>query len=103
MATFSMNRIRAETELKSHEDKKEQEHRRTLLTLCVRYLQSVGYVESAAKVISESGINLDSFDLADNIDLGIILKEYEEYTTLSTVKLLNFYVKTQILQKKKGN
>ena len=79
MATFSMNRIKAETELRSHEDKKEQESRRTLLTLCVRYLQSVGYAEAAAKVIGDTGINLDNFDVADNIDLGIILKEFEEY------------------------
>lgn len=70
------------TRSKNEEARKEQESRRALLTLCARYLQSVGYAESSAKLIHDSALNLDNIDLADNVDLPIILREYEEYYAL---------------------
>ena len=70
------------TRNKAEEAKKEQEQRRVILTLCSRYLQSAGYTDIAQKLIHDSGLNLEKFDVADNIDLPIILKDFEDYYVL---------------------
>lgn len=93
MATLVRNR--------TDEAKKEQEQRRALLTLCARYIQSAGYPEASAKLIHDSGINLDKFDVADNIDLSIILKEYEEYYNLKFGKLPKIIKKCDFAEEKK--
>ena len=91
------------TRSKTEEAKKEQEQRRILLTLCSRYIQSAGYPEVSSKLIHDSGINLDKFDLADNIDLAIILKDFEDYYFLRHNKQPKLLKKTEFIEEKKIN
>lgn len=89
------------TRNKTEEAKKEQEQRRVILTLCSRYLQSVGYSDIAQKLIHDSGLNLDKFDVADNIDLPIILKEFEDYYCLRHNKPPKLLKKSEFVEEKK--
>lgn len=91
------------TRSKAEEAKKEQETRRVILTLISRYLQSVGYMELSQKVVNESGINLDKFDVADNIDLAIILREFEDYYFLRHNKQPKLLKKSEAVEEKKVN
>lgn len=91
------------TRSKAEEIKREQEQRRVILTLCVRYIQSAGYQEAAQKVIHDSGISLEKFDLADNIDLSIILKDFEDYYFLRHNKQPKIIKKAEFVEEKKIN
>ncbi len=42
----------------------------------------VGYIESAERLQKEAGIVCDRFEVADNLDLALILSEYESYYEL---------------------
>lgn len=89
------------TRNKAEEAKKEQEQRRVILTLCSRYLQSAGYTDIAQKLIHDSGLNLDKFDVADNIDLPIILKDFEDYYILRHNKPPKLLKKPEFVEEKK--
>jgi len=91
------------TRSRQDEAKKEQEQRRTLLTLCARYIQAQGYSEASAKLIHDSGISLEKWDLADNMDLQIILKEFEEYYSIKYNKPPKLLRKVEVLEEKKAN
>ncbi len=69
-------------EAKINREKKENEKRKNLLILILRYIVNMGYAEAAFKLQEEANLNLDKFDAADNIDLYMILCEYEEYFEL---------------------
>jgi katanin p60 ATPase-containing subunit A1 len=60
-------------------EKRENERRKNILILILRYLINVGLSETAFHLQEESNLDIDKFDAADNIDLGIIFAEYEEY------------------------
>lgn len=57
------------------------ERQRDILVLILSHLQSHGYIESATALLNESRSveSLARYDLADNIDLMQVLKEYDEY------------------------
>lgn len=38
-----------------------------------------GYAESAVVIQKETGINVEKYEMADNIDLEIILTEFQQY------------------------
>jgi katanin p60 ATPase-containing subunit A1 len=52
------------------------------LVLILDYLQTHGYLDSCEKLTIESGISLRKASVADNIDLGYILQEFETYYSL---------------------
>jgi katanin p60 ATPase-containing subunit A1 len=60
-------------------EKRENERRKNILILILRYLINAGLSETAFHLQEESSLDIDKFDAADNIDLGIILADYEEY------------------------
>ncbi len=69
-------------EAKINREKRENERRKNLLILILRYLINLGYSETAFKLQEEASLDLDKFDAADNIDLYIILCDYEEFFEL---------------------
>lgn len=71
-----------EIEAKMAREKKETERRKNILIIILRYLINVGLSESAFKLQEEASIDLEKYDVADNIDLYVILCEYEEYFEL---------------------
>eukprot|EP00743_Colponemidia_sp_Colp-15_P004110 GILK01004437.1.p1 GENE.GILK01004437.1~~GILK01004437.1.p1 ORF type:complete len:534 (+),score=101.80 GILK01004437.1:84-1685(+) len=79
MSSTSLVRLKAENEARLAEEKKTQERRRNLLVLLARHLVDHGYVDSAQRVQQETGVSLEKFDAADNIDLTYILQEFEDF------------------------
>lgn len=74
-----LDKLRADSAARAEEEKRQQERKRAILVNMMRYLTDHNYGQSASILESEAGISLDKFDVADNIDLEIIMMEFEEY------------------------
>lgn len=68
-----------EYESKIQKEKKDIEKRKYILVLIYNYLINNAYAETAIKLNDESKLELDNYELADNIDLNIVYTEYESY------------------------
>jgi len=66
-------------EAKLNQEKRDNERRKIILILIMDYLVNMGYSSSAANLKIESGFDIDSFMVAPNMDLDLILYEFEEY------------------------
>ena len=75
----SLLAIRASSEAGSAEQKRQQERRRNILVLINHHLIEHGYVEAAERLQHEAGLVMSRFEVADNMDLGLILGDYESY------------------------
>ena len=75
----SLLAIKASSEANTAEQKRLAERKRNLLVLINQHLIENGYVEAAERLQHESGGVLTKFAAADNIDLTLILSEYESY------------------------
>ncbi len=75
----SLLAIRAAADSNTAEQKRASERKRNVLILINQYLIENGYIESAERLQHESGGVLNKFVAADNIDLSLILGEYEAY------------------------
>ena len=78
---MSMNAMinKGDYEAKQKVEKKENERKKNILVLISKYLENAGYPETCVKLEEECNLDLDKYDTADNVDLYIIVKEYEEY------------------------
>ncbi len=75
----SLLAIRAASESNTAEQKRASERKRNVLILINQHLIENGYIESAERLQHESGGVLNKFVGADNVDLPLILSEYESY------------------------
>ena len=75
----TMFAMKASAEAGSAEQKRAQEKRRNILVLVNQYLIESGYVGAAEGLQKEAGMVLSRFEVADNIDMGLILSDYESY------------------------
>lgn len=77
----SLAAIKAATQSRALEDANSVERQRDVLVLILSHLQSHGYVETATALLNEtrSVDTLARYDLADNMDMHQVLREYEEY------------------------
>ena len=60
-------------------EKKDNERKKNILILIHQYLINVGFPDSAAKLSEESNLELENYSVADNMDLLLIIREYEDY------------------------
>ena len=60
-------------------EKKDNERKKNLLILIHQYLINIGFHESASKLSEESNLELENYSVADNMDLLLIIREYEDY------------------------
>ena len=60
-------------------EKKENERKKNILILIHQYLINIGFSESATKLSEESNLELETYSVADNMDLLLIIREYEDY------------------------
>ncbi len=74
-----MYAMKASAEAGSAEQKRAQEKRRNILVLVNQHLIESGYVGAAESLQKEAGMVLGRFEVADNIDMGLILSDYESY------------------------
>lgn len=79
-------------ESKINKEKKENERRKNILIVILKYLINAGLSETAFALQEESQLDLDKFDIADNIDLYMIMCEYEEYFEMRFNKKPKFVV-----------
>ena len=75
----SLLAIRASSEAGTAEQKRQQERRRNILVLIHQHLIEHGYCEAAERLQHEAGLVMNRFEVADNMDLGLILNDYEAY------------------------
>jgi katanin p60 ATPase-containing subunit A1 len=71
--------LKASSEALTADQKRIAESKRNIIILIYHYLLENGYVESAERVQKEGGAVMTKFEVADNIDLSLILSEYEAY------------------------
>ena len=60
-------------------EKKDNERKKNILILIHQYLINIGFSESATKLSEESSLELETYSVADNMDLLLIIREYEDY------------------------
>ncbi|KAL4497210.1 hypothetical protein ABPG72_019530 [Tetrahymena utriculariae] len=99
--SYLLSKVRSEGESRMNEEKKIADRKRNLIVLILRYLTNIGYIESSQKLESESHISLDSWEVADNIDLYQIIMEFEQYYDIRFGKLPKLVRKVNDDQKKK--
>mmetsp|Transcript_148734 Transcript_148734/g.477653 ORF Transcript_148734/g.477653 Transcript_148734/m.477653 type:complete len:549 (-) Transcript_148734:21-1667(-) len=77
--SIAMTRARADAESRLSDEKKIIEKRRTIIVLCARFFQDLGYLNAVTAIQNDTNMSLDKIDAADNIDLTTILTEYEDF------------------------
>ena len=60
-------------------EKKDNERKKNILILIHQYLNNIGFQDSALKLSEESNLELENYSVADNMDLLLIIREYEDY------------------------
>ncbi|XP_075344942.1 katanin p60 ATPase-containing subunit A-like 2 isoform X4 [Mycteria americana] len=65
--------------LNSQDEMRTVARRKNLLILILHYLMEEGYVDAANALEQETKLSLRGFEVCDNIDLEMILMEYESY------------------------
>lgn len=78
MSTSLLN-IKATSEASSAERQRSADRKRNILVLINQHLIENGYVEAAERLQREAGGVLNKFTAADNIDLNLVMTEYEAY------------------------
>jgi katanin p60 ATPase-containing subunit A1 len=71
--------LRANSEANTAEQKRLADKRRNILVLIHQHLIENGYVEAAERLQHEAGNVICKFEVADNVDFGLILGDYESY------------------------
>jgi katanin p60 ATPase-containing subunit A1 len=74
-----MMAMRASSDSSSAEQKRLAERRKGILILIHQHLLENGYIDAATKLVHEAGQVITKFEVADNMDLTLILGEYESY------------------------
>jgi katanin p60 ATPase-containing subunit A1 len=80
--SLSLIAIKASSEAITAEQKRLVEKKRNVLVLVNQYLIENGFIETAERFQHEAGSSINKFIAADNIDLNLILSEYESYYEL---------------------
>lgn len=81
-----VERLKAEGNSRMAEQKRVDERRKNLLVLIYRHLVNCGYVDAATTLDRECNIDLSKWEAADNIDLPVILQEYEAFFEMRFLK-----------------
>ena len=75
----TMLAMKASAEAGSAEKKRAEEKRRSILVLIHSHLIESGYVGAAETLSKEAGMVLGRYEVADNMDIGLIVGDYEAY------------------------
>ncbi|KAL9182459.1 hypothetical protein ACHAXT_013111 [Thalassiosira profunda] len=74
----SLAAIKAVSQSRALEEQSNCDRQRDILVLILSHLQSHGYTDTATSLLRETRESLSRFEVADNVDLSRVLKEYEE-------------------------
>lgn len=78
------------------------ERKRNVLVLIAHHLVNQGYIETACSLQREVSINLDNFEVADNMDLYYVLQDFEAYFEIRFNKKPTMVKKVADDARKKG-
>ncbi|XP_065179657.1 katanin p60 ATPase-containing subunit A-like 2 [Sycon ciliatum] len=76
---LSYLQLKHANEARVSEEAKTAQTRKDLLILTLEYLRDEGYLQSVQTLERESGLSLNRYGLCDNVDLPLILQEFESY------------------------
>ena len=76
MATVAGTRLQHESRLA--EERRKAERGKSMIVLMIQHLLDLGYHASADALQSESGVGLGQYEVADNIDLMMVVQEWED-------------------------
>jgi len=86
-------RMKLSNEAKLAEENKIEQRKKSLLVLILDFLQNNGYINAVERLQTEANISLNKVSVADNVDLMMILQEYETYYTIKFGKKPKFLKK----------
>jgi katanin p60 ATPase-containing subunit A1 len=74
-----LQKYKAESASRLQEQKRAEERRRNVLVLIYRHLIASGFGEAALAMSKECSLDLEKWEVADNIDLFYIVQDFEDY------------------------
>ncbi|KAI0235975.1 Katanin p60 ATPase-containing subunit A-like 2 [Lamellibrachia satsuma] len=77
--TLSYQGIRNANVAREADEQRTETRRKNLLILVLHFLNEEGYIESAQTLSRETSIDLNRYEVCDNVDLPTVLMEYESY------------------------
>ncbi len=80
--SYTLAALKVQSEARLEEEKRLLDAKRALLVLILSHLDSEGYFDAQECLQRESGVSLSKFDVADNMDLNMVLKEFKDYHAL---------------------
>jgi len=75
----TLQALKAKSEAKSQEEKRQIDKKREVIILVEQFLQDQGFLNSLESLQNESGCSLAKYQVADNIDLQLIYQHFQEY------------------------
>ena len=82
---------KVEGDAKEQEEKARLQRKRGAIIMVQHFLLEHGYLTTLEKIQQESGLNLQKFTIADNIDLLSVMHSYEEYFNMKFGHKPKFY------------
>eukprot|EP01006_Ploeotia_vitrea_P008981 TRINITY_DN21224_c0_g1_i1.p1 TRINITY_DN21224_c0_g1~~TRINITY_DN21224_c0_g1_i1.p1 ORF type:complete len:578 (-),score=59.35 TRINITY_DN21224_c0_g1_i1:1083-2816(-) len=83
--------VKVQTDAREQEEKRQLQRKRAAIVLCEHFLQEFGYRDSVLQLQAESGVSLDKYCVADNVDMLHVLQQYEEYFQMKFSHPPKFY------------
>lgn len=71
--------LKAQSDATTAERKRIVDKKKYTLLLIYDYLHANGYIESSSKLLNEAASIIGKHEIADNVDLDVIISEYEAY------------------------
>ena len=86
-STLSYNNSFIEYTAMTNHQKRDNQRRRNIIVLMLKYFEDMGYINSIQALEIDSTITMDKWKVADNMDIYYIIKEFEEYYELKYNRL----------------
>jgi len=91
----SKSRSRDDPDRRAEVEKQRNDRRRNLVIMVQRFMADHGYSEAVEKLATASGVSLEEYDVGDNIDLLMVVQEFEDFYEMKFGKRPRLVRKTQ--------
>ncbi|CAF0955866.1 unnamed protein product [Adineta ricciae] len=78
-ANLNYQTIKTTHAAREADDQRNENRKKNLIILVLHWLADEGYIESARQLEHETNLDVNKYDVCDNVDLSTILQEYESY------------------------
>ncbi|UJR23437.1 hypothetical protein I4U23_026442 [Adineta vaga] len=78
-ANLNYQTIKTTHAAREADDQRNENRKKNLIILILHWLADEGYIESARQLEHETNLDVNKYDVCDNVDLSTILQEYESY------------------------